>query len=285
MKNSIILTAGMLVLASAGQAWAINTPLPLRYQPNGVYLYGGGLTSQTIEASFGTNVTGLAYTGTATYDFYSPPLTNSVSLAPSDKGGGMIFMSNSGTSSANDIAITGQMQYFDYDPATGTQTLIVDTTASPPKDCNHGQTVNWAIPNALLPANDTIPAGHLIHVAMTIGLVSGNPGNGVQVLINGPSGNSTAAYFPQNRSVVLDWPLGPLAPSILGIVSMPDPAVQLTCVGTPGKSYVVQATTNLTAPGSWLTISTNTAGTNGLFQFIDNDSTNYSCRFYRFKLP
>ena len=269
------------MLISAHQAGATDTDLPLRSQQNG-YLYGGGTTSQTIESSFGTSLKGLKFTGTSTYDFYSPLLTNSVSLVPSDKGGGMIFMSNSSTTSANDISISGRMQYFDYDPATGAQTLVVDTTASPPKDCNHGQTVNWAIPNALLPANYTIPAGHLVHVAMTIGLVSGNPGNYVQVLINGPKNDSTVAYFPQNRSAVLVWPFGPVTPSIMSIDPMSDPAMQLTCIGIPGNTYVIQATTNLTVSGSWLTISTNTAGTNGLFQFIDTDSENYNIRFYRF---
>ena len=280
---SRVAVAGSLAVLSAQQAGATDTFLPLRHQQNGVYLHGGGLTSQTIESSFGTNVMGLAFTGTTTYDFYSPPLTNSVSMVPSDKGGGMIYMRNTSTTSANDFSVSGRMQYFDYDPATGTETLIVDTTASPPKDCNHGQIVNWAIPNALLPANYTMPAGHLLHVAMTVGLISGTPGNFGEVLIDGPKNDCTVAYLAQNRSVVLVWPFGPVAPSIVSIEPMSDPAMQLSCIGTPGNTYVIEATTNLTVSGSWLTISTNTAGTNGLFQFIDTDSVNYNCRFYRFK--
>jgi hypothetical protein len=180
-KYSAILLGSFLMLAGTREAGAMATQLPLRSEPNGVYIHNG-VTSQTVETAFGTNVLALAFTGTTTCDFYSPPLSTNANLVPSDKGGGMIYMQNTGASVTDDFSVSGQMQYFDYDPATGTQTLIVDTTASPPKNVNHGQIVNWAIPNALLPANATIPAGHMIHIAMTIALVSGSPGNFGQVL-------------------------------------------------------------------------------------------------------
>ena len=48
----------------------------------------------------------------------------------------------------------------------------------------------------------------------------------------------------------------------------------------PNQAYVVQAATDLTA-GSWQTISTNVAGANGSFQFLDADTTNPPARFYR----
>lgn len=287
MKNSTLFATGIFALASAFQAAAISTPLALRYESNGVYIHGGAI-SQTVETSFGTNLLGLAFTNTTTYDFYSPPVSTNVSLVPSDKGGGVIYMQNTGSTTANDFSVTGRMQYFDYDPVTGTDSLVVDTTASPAKDCNHGQTVNWAIPNALLPASVVVRAGHMIHVAMTIGLVSGNPGNFGQVLYNGASGNSTVAYFPQNASIVLNWPLSsgsPTPPSILSINVLPDPAVRLNCSGGKGSTYMIQATTNLNSSSAWVTISTNTADTNGLFQFIDSNAANYSCRFYRAKTP
>jgi hypothetical protein len=264
----------------------MSTALALRSEYNGVYIHNG-VTSQTIETTYGANLLALAFTGTATYDFYSPPLSSNVYLVPSDKGGGMIYMQNTSTNVANDFSVSGRMQFFDYDPVTGMQVLIVDTTASPSKNVNHAQTVNWAIPNALLPANTTIPAGHMIHVAMTIGLVSGNPGGFGQVLYNGPSGSSTAAYFPQNRSGLLNWALvsgviSPPADLVLGV--LPGGAAEINCSGTPGGTYLIQATTNLLT-ASWTTIGTNVVGTNGLSTFIDQDAPNYRCRFYRLAAP
>ena len=42
--------------------------------------------------------------------------------------------------------------------------------------------------------------------------------------------------------------------------------------GVPNQSYVVQATTNLSAP--WLTVSTNVADTNGFYFFSDTNASN-----------
>src|SRR5579859_4885528 len=96
LKNHLgIAAASVLVLVSALRANAASTPLPLRYQPNGVYLYGGGLAGHMIENSFGTDRRALAFTGTSTYDFYSPPLLTGVTLTTSEKAGGTIVMSNS----------------------------------------------------------------------------------------------------------------------------------------------------------------------------------------------
>ena len=52
----------------------------------------------------------------------------------------------------------------------------------------------------------------------------------------------------------------------------------LWLAGIPGRTYYVQASTNMTA---WVDISTNVAGTNGLWNVVDADATNYPSRFYR----
>jgi hypothetical protein len=59
----------------------------------------------------------------------------------------------------------------------------------------------------------------------------------------------------------------------------------ITFAGIPGRTNVVEATTNLPS-GPWTPISTNIAGTNGLWQVIDTDATNFpSARFYRSYQP
>jgi hypothetical protein len=52
----------------------------------------------------------------------------------------------------------------------------------------------------------------------------------------------------------------------------------LHLAGIAGRTYYVQASTNMI---DWVAISTNVAGTNGLWQVIDTDATNYPLRVYR----
>src|SRR2546428_12130859 len=118
MKNRISI---FLVVAFLGNA-ASNVPagptsLPLRAE-SGTCIYGGS-TTQTIETTFGTNSAALPFTGTTSYDFYSPPLIAATTLEASRKGGGIISMEDTSATSANDFKVTGRMQYLDYDPATG----------------------------------------------------------------------------------------------------------------------------------------------------------------------
>jgi hypothetical protein len=54
--------------------------------------------------------------------------------------------------------------------------------------------------------------------------------------------------------------------------------------GFPGNSYIIQATTNLSNP-VWVSLVTTNAGVNGLVVFMDADSPNYPCRFYRSVSP
>jgi hypothetical protein len=56
--------------------------------------------------------------------------------------------------------------------------------------------------------------------------------------------------------------------------------VTVTFQGAPGGLYVVQATTNLASPISWLTVSTNLAGGNGRWTYTDS-LTNSPRRYYR----
>jgi hypothetical protein len=58
--------------------------------------------------------------------------------------------------------------------------------------------------------------------------------------------------------------------------------VNLTFYGIPNYTYLVQTTTNLSVP--WWTVSTNTAGMNGLWQFTDPNATNGQ-QYYRAAQP
>ena len=58
--------------------------------------------------------------------------------------------------------------------------------------------------------------------------------------------------------------------------------VNITFHGIPNYTYIVQTTTNLSLP--WWTLSTNTASTNGIWQFTDPNATNAQ-QYYRSSQP
>jgi len=282
MKNYSVFAVIGLVGAFHVTVAAAPRELPLRWE-SGTCIYGAS-TSQTIETTYGTNLAALTFSQTTTYDFYSPPLASATPLTTANKGGGKIFMQNLSPSHANDFQLTGQMRFYDYDPANGTQTLIVDTGASTFKDVNAGQLVNWALPNVLLPSNKTVPAGHLLHVAVTLGLVSGNPGGFGRLLYNGPKNGSSTAFLSEDNGASWNY-AAPITPSQANSIQMlADGCAKITCAGFPSQSYVVQATTSLSSP-TWATIATNTAGLDGLFVFVDMDAPNFPARFYRTSTP
>ena len=75
----------------------------------------------------------------------------------------------------------------------------------------------------------------------------------------------------------------PTGPGIVGIQKT-DNLVTITFSGTPGGTYLVQASTNLASPTAWQTISTNTAAANGQWTLLES-TTNYVQRFFRSAKP
>ncbi len=71
----------------------------------------------------------------------------------------------------------------------------------------------------------------------------------------------------------------PVTPVTIVIQDNGDGTVTLTFTGTPGAQYVVQASDNLAIP-AWANISTNTAGADGHWTFIESTS-GHPIRFYR----
>jgi hypothetical protein len=62
------------------------------------------------------------------------------------------------------------------------------------------------------------------------------------------------------------------------------PDVNLNMTGVPGQNYVLQTATNLTPPVQWPPVLTNTANTNGVWQFTDTN-LNSAQKFYRVTTP
>jgi hypothetical protein len=236
-------------------------------------------TPQMVESTAGTVSMTLPFTGTTNYDFFSAPLTSSISLTTADKGGGIISLRNTAPVGAFDFSVKGQMRYFDYNPATGVETLILDTGVSPQKNINHGQTVNWPMPNEPLSAAKTVSAGHLLHVSVTVILTAGYPWTFGSLVYNVSTG--TQGQLPQNRVIALPFgPLRPVSPASISGSAAPSGGFSIILSGVAGASYTIQATTNLNNP-VWASLVTTNTGTNGLVVFKDVDASKYPCRFYR----
>lgn len=290
MKYSTLFAAGFLGLMCAHVATAASTPFALRYETNGVSIHGS-VTSQTVETNFGTNPLGLAFTGSNTYDFYSPPISNPISLSTSEKTGGLIVMSNSAPTADNDFTVFGSMDFYDYDPVSG-KDIYVATARQPAnaaRKVNHSDTARWILVQAPQHTDYTIPVGHLLHIAVTIVLESGNPGSYGQLVYNGPIGSSTMALFPRNASLPISWTPATqivVRPVISSIIVLPDGSVQINGTGAPAGYYLIQVTSNLGDPSSWTTISTIMADSvTGVIQWIDTDAPNHPLRFYRLATP
>jgi aminopeptidase S len=69
-------------------------------------------------------------------------------------------------------------------------------------------------------------------------------------------------------------------PATLALERLPQLSAQLTCTGSPGYSYQIQATADLGNP-SWTSIGTATADQTGVCVFVDANASLYSQRFYR----
>lgn len=289
MKYSTLIAAGFLGLLFTQTAMAAPSPFALRYEPNAVSIHGG-VTSQTVESTFGTNALGLAFTGTNAYDFYSPAISTPITLSASEKTSGLIVMSNSAPTEANDFSVFGWMSFYDYDPVSGTDTFVAKARqpANSARKVVHGKTTQWLLVQAPQHNDYTIPPGHLLHIVVTVVLNSGDPGKYGQLIYNGPQGSSTMALFPRNASLPVSWTpasLIQIKPNISSIVALPDGSVQLNCTGAPSSYYLIQATTNLSDPSAWSNVSTNMTDSSGAIQWTDTDAANHTYRYYRLATP
>ena len=289
MKRSTLIAATFLGLLCAQRAEAGGTFLPLRFETNGVGLYRN-VSSQIIENAFGTNQLGLAFTGSNTYDFYSAPITTAINFGSIDKIGGVIFITNSAPTSANDFSVSGAMQFYDYDPLTGLDRLIVATKpgGADGQKIDHHKLTHWSVVQGSGHVAFNIPAGHSLHITVTLVLVSGDPGSFAQLVYNGRRGASTTGVFPKPLLLPSKWEtpsLVPVPPSLDSITALPDRTVQFTGSGDPLGTYSVQATTNLADPSSWTTIGSVLSDFDGSLQFTDSDAPNFPWRFYRLSTP
>jgi hypothetical protein len=78
-----------------------------------------------------------------------------------------------------------------------------------------------------------------------------------------------------------------LEPNIYGISNnLASGSTALSLASIPGSTNFLYMTTNLCLPiAQWQLITTNTAPSDGLFQFIDLNSEGVPAKFYRLAMP
>ena len=69
--------------------------------------------------------------------------------------------------------------------------------------------------------------------------------------------------------------------TLTGISLLTNGSITFSGLGIQNVQYSIQAATNLTPPTFWTPLGNETAGANGLFQFIDPHSPQFPIRFYR----
>jgi hypothetical protein len=74
-----------------------------------------------------------------------------------------------------------------------------------------------------------------------------------------------------------------LAKPQLGPVTLTNSLLQMQVSGSSGPDYIIQVSTNLSAPNSWFSIFTNYSPTVPFF-WSDFIATNFPVRFYRVQL-
>jgi autotransporter-associated beta strand protein len=77
----------------------------------------------------------------------------------------------------------------------------------------------------------------------------------------------------------------PVSGNGAGSTVLPNGNVEIGFTGTPGYTYYIEATTNLTSPIIWTIVSTNVADSNGNISFIDTTATNNIGRYFRTTTP
>jgi hypothetical protein len=228
-----------IILSSVEKCSAASTSLPLRFETPGACT-GNGLTPLTIESVYGTVIASLPFSRTTSYDFYSPPITAGPKLLTTDKGAGQLWMGND--NSNTDFKVTVRFVFYDRDPASGIETQIVDSGATPPTSVPHGKAVKINTPQGNLSASFTPVAGHQLHVRVDVTLASGTVTSGY-VLLNALFGTPGASIAMLPAASTKTWTFA--APGSSAPVVTVQPTSKTVCCG--GAASLSLTASNATA--------------------------------------
>ncbi len=144
--------------------------------------------------------------------------------------------------------------------------------------------------NSFLRVTGTLTLGGALVVSNLAGVLC--PGDTFTLFqANSVAGNFSSLTLPP-LNFGLAWDTTRLTSGLLGVVATNPPSIltaQLTAeagfrlagIGSASQPYQLLATTNLVPPVEWVVVTATVADTNGVFELIDTEATNFTCRFYR----
>lgn len=113
--------------------------------------------------------------------------------------------------------------------------------------------------------------------------------NGTTITYTPPSnytGPDTFTYTLSDTFITVSGTVsvtvGGISSRITSLLPQSGGTMQLLASGLPGKTYAIQASTNLS---DWTQIGTTVAADNGLVSFLDSQAGNYTNRAYRLAAP
>jgi uncharacterized repeat protein (TIGR01451 family) len=204
-----------------------------------------------------------------------------LNLTTADPVGSFADVGISVTPSASSIAISNNVTFVvavtNYGPSSAENVILSNTL---PSGVNLISTV--ASPNSF-----TINGSLL---TWNLGNLATNAGGQLTIVVNGTSAGfitnsavvstTTSDANPDDDAASAIVTVNTAQPAVLSGGSIVNGVFQLTVAGTPGFSYIVQATTNL-APADWVNVYTSPPPYGSPFIFTNLDSTNFAARFYR----
>jgi len=107
---------------------------------------------------------------------------------------------------------------------------------------------------------------------LTLAGVTSGSGGIYTLAVTNAHGRATSS----NATLMVQQP-----PAITGVTANADGSITVTLAGTPGLTYILETTTNLAFPVTWLPVNTNVPVNTQGWQFTDQQATNFPQQFYR----
>ena len=203
----------------------------------------------------------LTITQTPTNNSILPLGTNAVVITVADASGNDAYSTNTIVVEDETPPLILIQPQSETNIAGTTADFSVSATACTPVS------YQWFFNNAVL-TNATNCALALVFVDPT------NAGN-YSVVASADGGSVTSSVVTLTVNLI--------SPAIAAVAANPDGSFNLTLTGTPGQTYVLEVTADLSASANWLPVVTNTLDAGGVWQFSDTQATNYQQRFYRIR--
>ncbi len=277
---------------------------------DGTLTVSNALSSNVVSSSENPALPGDSVTFTATLSALAPSLAvpgGAVQFQiDGSPFGGPVTLSNGVAVSGSTASLshgyhTNEADYAGNTNILGSTNTLIELINTPPvaglasysRAPNQGLTI--AISNLLSNASDADGD------ALVLAAVSATSTNGAAITTNASdvfySPPATNGNVPDAFSYTVADPYGATSSNLVivtiqsvsngppvnitGISVLGNGTVQLNFTGMPGGVYLIEAATNLSQPIVWTTVGTNTADTNGVFNFTDINATNFGDRYYR----